>query len=57
MYDEVSLARLLRQCGFSDIRRVDAATSAIESFSRFHLDTNADGTAYKPDSLYMEALR
>jgi Uncharacterized protein conserved in bacteria len=56
MYDEISLARLLRQCGFSNIRRMDAATSAIEDFSHFHLDTNVDDSVYKPDSLYMEGL-
>jgi len=57
MYDELSLIRLLRRCGFTDIRRMNADSSTIEGFSRFHLDTNADGTIYKPDSLYMEALR
>lgn len=56
MYDEQSLSRLLRQYGFYNVRKVDAVTSALESFSSYNLDTNADGSVYKPDSLYMEAL-
>lgn len=57
MYDEISLSRLLRQCGFQSVRRVDATASALENFAKYYLDTNEDGSAYKPDSLYMEALR
>ena len=57
MYDEFSLARLLQHCGLRSVRRVDAVTSALENFAGYHLDTNDDGTAYKPESLYMEAYR
>lgn len=56
MYDEQSLSRLLRRCGFYNVCKVDAVTSALENFSSYNLDTNADGSVYKPDSLYMEAL-
>lgn len=56
-YDEYSLGRLLREAGFSDVRRTDAATSNIEGWAEFGLDTNEDRTVYKPWSLYMEATK
>jgi hypothetical protein len=57
MYDRCSLSRLLRQCGFGDVTRHAPTTSAIGGWSRFNLDTDSDGSVYKPDSLYMEASR
>lgn len=57
MYDEFSLARLLQHCGLRSVRRVDTVTSALENFAGYHLDTNDEGTAYKPESLYIEAYR
>jgi len=56
MYDELSLTRLLRRCGFSDTQRFDATSSRLDGFARYCLDTNEDGFVYKPDSLYMEAF-
>jgi ubiquinone/menaquinone biosynthesis C-methylase UbiE len=56
-YDQHSLGRLLREAGFSDVRRVDAVTSNIEGWAEFALDTSQDGTVYKPWSLYMEATK
>jgi SAM-dependent methyltransferase len=55
MYDEMSLARLLRHCGFINTQRRDASSSRLNGFVQYCLDTNKDGTIYKPDSLYMEA--
>jgi SAM-dependent methyltransferase len=57
MYDRYSLARLLKQCGFESVTRRESTTSAIEGWSRFNLDTDPDGSVYKPDSLYMEASK
>ena len=56
MYDEFSLARLLRRCGFTGMQRMDAASSRLNGFARYSLDTNEDSSVYKPDSLYMEAF-
>ena len=56
MYDRVSLAELLRECGFHDPRRVGPAESRISGFAGFGLDADADGTPHKPDSLFMEAI-
>jgi len=57
MYDSYSLARALREAGFQEPRRVEANESKIPGWEKFHLDTEVDGSVYKPDSLYMEATR
>jgi hypothetical protein len=40
-----------------DIRQYEAATSGMYGWKVFFLDTEPDGSVYKPDSLYMAALR
>lgn len=55
MYDRYSLGRLLGDCGFQDIHSCSANESAIDGFSKYHLDTEPNGTVYKPDSFFIEA--
>lgn len=57
MYDRYSLQRLLERCGFSQIVQRTAAASYIIDWSSFNLDTEPDGSIYKPDSLFMEAIK
>ncbi len=57
MYDRYSLARALETAGFSEPRQVAASESRISGWKDFGLDTEPDGAIYKPDSLYMEALK
>ncbi len=57
MYDADSLAQLLREAGLQNPVRRRAGESAIRNWTEFHLDTDADGNAYKPDSLFMEAMK
>ena len=57
MYDRFSLGALLREVGFVDVTGFDARTSRIAGWSSFHLDTDPDGSIYKPGSLYMEGRR
>jgi predicted SAM-dependent methyltransferase len=57
MYDRYSLARALEGAGFRSPRKLAAAESAVPSWAAFNLDTEPDGSVYKPDSLYMEAVR
>ena len=57
MYDRFSLARALEEAGFSCPRKVGPTESGIPEWTKFNLDTEADGSVYKPDSLYMEAIR
>ena len=57
MYDRYSLARLLSQHGFVNIIQQTASNSYIADWPSFNLDTESDGTTYKPDSLYIEAVK
>jgi predicted SAM-dependent methyltransferase len=57
MYDQYSLATLLRRAGFADPKRFDASESRIPGWVAYNLDTEPDGAVYKPDSLYMEAVK
>ncbi len=57
MYDRFSLAALLREVGFVDVARCDATSSRVDGWSCFHLDTEPDGSIYKPGSLYVEGRR
>ena len=57
MYDRFSLTRLLQQSGFDKSKVVSATESNIPGWTSYNLDTNPDGTVYKPDSFYMEAIK
>jgi predicted SAM-dependent methyltransferase len=57
MYDRYSLAQLLKRANFCNPTQCNAFKSQIENWQRFVLDTEPDGTVYKPDSLYMEAFK
>jgi predicted SAM-dependent methyltransferase len=57
MYDSYSLKRLLKQCGLENIIQQTANKSYIPDWTSFNLDTEPDGRVYKPDSLYMEAIK
>jgi predicted SAM-dependent methyltransferase len=57
MYDRYSLAQALESVGFREARVVGPAESRIPGWTEFHLDTEPDGTVYKPDSFYVEARK
>jgi predicted SAM-dependent methyltransferase len=57
MYDRISLAALLREAGFREIRVCTASESSIPEFSSYHLDADESGVIRKPDSLFIEAIR
>jgi predicted SAM-dependent methyltransferase len=57
MYDQHSLSLALEQCGFKHPVKRDAFTSSIRNWKDFFLDAERDGRTYKPDSLFMEALK
>lgn len=56
MYDRYSLGKLLTDCGFLAVRICLANESAIKEFAKYHLDTEPDGSIYKPDSFFIEAV-
>lgn len=57
MYDRYSLALLLEQCGLKNIVQRSPTESYIPEWASFNLDTEPNGTVYKPDSLFMEAIK
>ncbi|MBW4646750.1 MAG: methyltransferase domain-containing protein [Goleter apudmare HA4340-LM2] len=57
MYDRYSLAILLEKSGLENIVQRSATDSYIPNWNSFNLDTEPDGTVYKPDSLFMEAIK
>ena len=57
MYDRYSLKGLFEKAGFTDVNRVGPTESRIPDWTSYNLDTDSDGTVYKPDSLYLEATK
>jgi SAM-dependent methyltransferase len=57
MYDRYSLPRTLRRAGFQNPQLLNPTDSQIPNWVEFNLDTEPDGTVYKPHSLYAEALK
>ena len=57
MYDRYSLVNLLHKCGLEDIRQRTATESYIPNWTSFNLDTEPNGEVYRPDSLFMEAIK
>ncbi len=57
MYDEFSFKRLLDNAGFVSIIPRSFSESAMPDWQDIRLDVTAAGTAYKPHSLYFEALK
>ncbi|MCE7979652.1 MAG: methyltransferase domain-containing protein [Caldilinea sp. CFX5] len=57
MYDRYSLSALLYKCRLTNVVQRSAHDSYLPDWQQFSLDAEPDGTLYKPDSLYMEALK
>lgn len=57
MYDSYSLGKLLAECGFIKAITRNANESYLTAWSSYNLDTEPDGSVYKPDSLFMEAIK
>jgi predicted SAM-dependent methyltransferase len=57
MYDSYSLGKLLADCGFIKAITRNANDSYLSNWSSYNLDTEPDGGVYKPDSLFVEAIK
>jgi predicted SAM-dependent methyltransferase len=57
MYDKYSLTRLLSSKGFKDILFRLPIESYMNNWIDWNLDTNPDGAVYRPNSLYLEAVK
>lgn len=57
MYDRYSLGSLLEKFGLTSIVQRSATESYIPNWNNWNLDTEPDGSIYKPDSIYMEGVK
>ena len=57
MYDRYSLTAVLEEAGYNDVTVVDPATSRIDSWPDYQLDTDQNGAERKPGSIYIEATK
>jgi len=57
MYDVQNLSELFRSAGFVDVREQTALTSSWPEWTHENLDVDADGTVYKPESIFMEGSK
>jgi SAM-dependent methyltransferase len=57
MYDRVNLPYLLRDVGYRKVTVERFDTSVIPEWNRYGLDRNEEGREYKPESLYVEAVK
>jgi len=56
MYDRYSLSRLLKECGFKEIKVKTPLDSDIPEWGKYELDIK-NGQIYDPKSLFMEAKK
>jgi len=57
MYDEENLAGLFRQVAFQNITRQTPTSSSWKGWSTARLDSDPNGSPYKPESIYMEGTK
>ena len=57
MYDEFNLRALLTRLGYRGISTQTYKDSQIRKWGEYGLDTDRGGKEYKPNSLYVEALK
>ncbi len=57
MYDRYSLPSLLQESGFNKCTVMKCAESDIPNWGKYGLEVNADGSEYKPHSIYVEAVK
>jgi SAM-dependent methyltransferase len=56
-WDHLNLRQALERAGFRDFRTLSATDSQIPDWAMIGLDVNCDGTPYKSDSLWAEAIK
>ena len=57
MYDNYSLQRLIVKSDFVNVTQMAADESNIDNWVTYNLDTEPDGSTYKPDSIFFEARK
>lgn len=57
LYDRYSLTQLLMRAGFQNPQPFSSSERQILDWTNYNLNTEPDGTIYKPNALYMEAIK
>lgn len=57
MYDRINLKVMLLDSGFKDVSVHEFNTSRIPDWNRYGLDNDGNDHPYKPESLYIEAVK
>ena len=57
MYDRINLKAKLINIGYKEVNVQDYNTSLIQNWTEYGLDIDEKGNQYKPESLYVEALK
>lgn len=57
MYDEYSLCKILKQCGFGAVKVMKWNVSQLPGFDKYELEVDSKGNEYKPHCLYVEAVK
>jgi len=57
IYDTYNISKILEELNFTNVVIRDAYTSYVKNWTSFNLDTEPDGSIYKPDSGYVEAIK
>ncbi len=57
MYDRINLKVKLTNIGYKEIHIQNYNTSLIQNWTEYGLDVDEKGNQYKPESLYVEALK
>jgi predicted SAM-dependent methyltransferase len=57
MYDRISLSYLLEEVGFKEVKICTERESRFEKWDSFNLDIDENGNVYKPESIFIEAIK
>ena len=57
MYDQINLKAILLNLGYQYVHIQEYNSSLIPDWNEYGLDVDEDGNQYKPESLYLEAVK
>jgi SAM-dependent methyltransferase len=57
MYDKINLKTMLVNLGYKEVHILEYNTSLVNDWNKYGLDTDQHGNQYKPNSLYIEAVK
>ena len=57
MYDRINISAILKQLGYQEILLQKYNTSLVHDREKYGLDIDEQGDQYKPESMYLEAVK